>query len=445
MVHSQQIPVAGTVVADATETPQVETGRCTERSNPSTHDVENISETESISEHIPSKMEYSITESDNVDRTSESRNQGLLNVEAEQEKISKHSSLNIPYTHSPLSDNASVHDPSRQSTSWPIDVLADDVHPLSEESPVILALSSDFSKELSKECGDTDKQQTESVQTPQPSEEGTQKASPRSDEYLDSLNEDSSHQSNISIGDENSGEKSLHSDKSSGSEEIIKLDIRGQGAPKFPFPAAQIIFGPPPEGSNVISPEVEAIPVFPNLLSPFLVGAGDSGIKVEEVFDDADMLIKDPSLERFPEILPSQELSPDQSLSSDKQSLSSDKAEQDMLVEEVIVDYDMKEKEAEKIDDASIPTQPKSMAADETTSFSTLTTDYKTICEEYNVKVLVDIQKLCYCVWLLCAVILLCILMLLLTPLACYVFKFYRMHFLVYERVSKYFDVLTVY
>lgn len=379
-------------------------------------------------------MEYSITESDNVAGTTESH--GLLNVEANKEKISKHSSLNIPFTNSPHSDNASVHDPSRQSASWPMDVLADDLHPLSEESPVILALSSDFSKELSKEYGDTDKQQTESVQTPQASEEDVPKESPRSDKYLDSLNEESSNKSNISIGDENSGEKSLHSDKSSCSEEIIKLDIRGQAAPKFPFSAAQIIFGPPPEGSNIISPDVEAIPVFPNLLSPFLVGAGDSGVQVEEVFDDADILSKDPSLERFFELLPLKELSPDQSVSSDK-------TEQDMLVEEVIVDYDVKE--AEKIDDTSIPTQPKSMAPDETTSFSTLTTDYKTICEEYHLKVLIVIQKLCCCVWLLCAVILLCILMLLLTPLACYVFKFYRMHFLVYERVSKYFAVLSVY
>lgn len=441
MVHSQQIPAAGTIVVDETETPQIVTGRCTERNNPSTQDVENISETESISEHIPSN---SITESDYVARTSESHD--LLNVEAYQEKILKNSSLNIPYTQSPLSHNASIHDPSRQSASWPMDVLADDVHPLSEESPVNLALSSDFSKELSKEYGDANKQQTDSAPTPELSDDDAPKESPRSHQYLDSLNEESSHKSNISIGDENSFERSLHSDKSSGSEEIIKLDIRGQGAPKFPFPAAQIIFGPPPVGSDVLSPDIETIPVFPNLLSPFLVGAGDSRIKVEEVFDDAVMLSKDPSLERFPELSLSKEPSPDQSESSDKQSLSSDKVEQDLLVEEVTVDYDMKDKEAEKIiDDASIPTQPKSMAPDETTSFSTLTTDYRTICEEYNVKVLVVIEKFCYCMWLLCAVILLCILMLLLTPLACYVFKFYRMHFLIYERVSKYFAVLSAY
>lgn len=439
MVHSQQIPAAGTIVVDETETPHIETGRRIEHNNPSTQDVENISESESISEHIPSN---SITESDYVARTNESHD--LLNVEAYQEKILKHSSLNIPYTNSLLSDNASINDPSRQSASWPVDVLADDVHPLSEESPVNLALSSDLSKELSKECGDTNKQPTESVPTPHFSEEDAPKESPRSDEYLDSLNEESSHKSNISNGDADSVEKSLHSDKSSGSEEIIKLDIRGQGAPKFPFPASQIIFGPPPEGSDIISPDIETIPVFPNLLSPFLVGAGDSRIKVEEVFDDAVMPSKDPSLHPFPELSQSKEPSPDESESSDKQSLSSDKAEQDMLVEEVVVDNDTKDKEAEKIDYASILTQPKSMAPDETTSFSTLTTDYRTICEEYNVKVFVVIEKLWYCMWLLCTVILLCILMLLLTPLACYVFKFYRMHFLVYERVSKY-AFLSVY
>lgn len=442
MVHSQQIPVTGTVVADETETPQIETSRCRERNNPSTQNVENISETESISEHIPSN---SVTESDDVARTSET--QDLLNVEADQEIILKHSSLNIPYTHSPLSDNVSIHDPGRQSASWPMDVLADDVHPLSEESPVNLALSSDLSKELSKECGDSNKQQTESVPTPRLDEEDDPKDSPKSDQYLDSLNEESSHKSNISIGDDNSLDKSLNSDKSSGSEEIIKLDIRGQGVPKFPFPAAQIIFGPPPEGSDVISPDVETIPVFPNLLSPFLVGAGDNRIKVEEVFDDAVMLSKDPSLEQLPELPLLKGPSPDQSESSDKQSLSSEKAEKDMLVEEMevyVVDYNTKAKEAEKSDNPPLPTQPKSMAPDETTSFSTLTTDYRTICEEYNEKVLV-IEKLCYCMWLLCAVILLCILMLLLMPLACYVFKFYKMHFLVYERVSKYFAVLSVY
>lgn len=439
MVHSQHIPVTETVVAAETETLQIETGRCTERNNPSAQDDENFSETETISEHIPSN---SITRSDYVARTSESRD--LLNVETHEEKILKHSSLNIPYTHSPLSDNASVHDPSRQSASWPMDILADDLLPLSEESPVNLALSSDLSKELSKDCGDTNKRQTESVPTTQLSEEDAPNESPRSDQYLDSLNEESSHRSNISIGDENSIEKSLHSEKSSGSEEIIKLDIRGQAAPKFSFPAAQIIFGPPPEGSDVISPDIETISVFPNLLSPFLVGAGDSRIKVEEVFGDAAMPSKDPLLEQFLELSISKEPS-DQSESSDKQSLSSDKAEQDMLVEELVVDYDTKDKEAENNDEASIPTQPKSMAPDETTSFSTLTTDYRTICDEYNVKVLVLIEKLCYCMWLLCAVILVCILMLLLTLLACYVFKFYRMHFLVYERVSKYFAVLSVY
>lgn len=433
MVHSQQIPVTGTIVADETETPEIETGRCTERNNPSTQNIENISETESISEHIPTN---SVTESDDVARTSET--QDLPNVEADQEKILKLSSLNIPYTHSPLSDNVSIHDPSRQSASWPMDGLADDVHPLSEESPVNLALSSDFSKELSKECGDY-KQQTQSVPTPQLSEEDDLKASPKSDQYLDSLNEESSHKSNISIGND----KSLNSDKSSGSEEIIKLDIRGQGAPKFPFPAAHIIFGPPPEGSDVISPDVEAIPVFPNLLSPFLVGAGENRIKVEEVFDDAVMLSKEPSLEQLPELSLLKGPSPDQSDSSDKQSLSSEKAEKDMLVEELeiyVVDYNTKDNPP-----IPTPTQPKSMVLEETTSVSTLTTDYRTICEEYNEKVLVIIEKLCYCMWLLCAVILLCILMLLLMPLACYVFKFYKMHFLVYERVSKYSAVLSAY
>ncbi|XP_049876262.1 major antigen-like isoform X4 [Pectinophora gossypiella] len=381
VVHSQQIPAVGTAVADETETLEIDTGRNTEGENPVSHDVENISETESISEHIP-KMEYSVTESDNAAKTHES--QGILKVEGDQEKISKHSSLNIPYSHSPFSDRASTHDHSLHSSSWPLDAhVASDVHPLSEESPVILA-SSDFSKE-----GGTNENKSQEPT----SQQSNKHESPREDEdvYLDSLNEEASQQTNISIGEDNSLQSSQsekqESDKSSGSEEIIKLDIRGKGVPKIPLTVAKLIFGPPPEGSTVIGPDVEHIPVFPNLLSPFLVGAGDS-MKVEEVFDDVDMPFKDPSLVRSPE--PSNDVSPEISMDASlEKSYSSDKVEQDVLVEEVTVDYDRKEKDQEipeKLDDTSIPTQPKSIPLDETMSFSTLTTDYKTICEEYHVK-----------------------------------------------------------
>ncbi|KAL0822094.1 hypothetical protein ABMA28_005458 [Loxostege sticticalis] len=384
VVHSQQIPAVGAVVS--AETDEIDNGRRIENESEN-HDVQDTSETESISEHIPSKVE-SISESDHVNHT---QSQDLLKVETDQEKGSKTNSLNIPFTYSPFSDHPSSADPTKQSTSWPIDVNAvSDVHHISEESPVNLALSSDLSKD-DETHGDKPQSLplTPSVMTNE--HDGTPEESPRSDNFIDSLNEESIHKSLESEEDKSIGQLSYSGkedslDKvSSGSEEIIKLDIRGQGAPKFPLPTAKIIFGPPPQGSTII----EQIPVFPNLLSPFLVGAGD-GIKVEEVFNFPEQQPKDASLDKLLELSPdkSLELSPDKSLelSVDKQSFSSDKSEQkDLLVEELTVD-DVKEKDDEKQDEPSLPTQPKSMPPDETMSFSTMTTDYKTICEEYHEK-----------------------------------------------------------
>lgn len=436
-MHSQQIPAVGAVVS--AETDEIDNGRRIENESEN-HDVQDTSETESISEHIPSKVE-SISESDNVNHT---QSQDLLKVETDQEKGSKTNSLNIPFTYSPFSDHPSSADPTKQSSSWPIDVNAvSDVHHISEESPVNLALSSDLSKD-DETHGDKPQSLplTPSVITNE--HDGTPEESPRSDNFIDSLNEESIHKSLESEEDKSIGQLSYSGkedslDKvSSGSEEIIKLDIRGQGAPKFPLPTAKIIFGPPPQGSTII----EQIPVFPNLLSPFLVGAGD-GIKVEEVFNFPEQQPKDASLDKLLELSPdkSLELSPDKSLelSLDKQSFSSDKSEQkDLLVEELTVD-DVKEKDDEKQDEPSLPTQPKSMPPDETMSFSTMTTDYKTICEEYHEKVLVVIHGLCCCVCLLYALVLLCILVLLLTPMACYVLTFYKMHSLIYDKVSQFY------
>ncbi|KAI5632469.1 hypothetical protein NE865_14817 [Phthorimaea operculella] len=379
VVHSQQIPVLGTAVAGVTETVEIDTGRTTASENQASQDVDD-SETESISEHVPSKMEYSVTESDNVVKIDDSQ---ALKTGGDAEKVSKHSSLNIPYTFSPFSDNP-AHDETQHSSSWPLEGHpTSDVHPLSEESPVILA-----SSELSKDASH-DKSPDHTIQ---PSEEGSPQESLKEEEvsYLDSLNEEASRESNISVGQDESLKSSesekVASDKSSGSEEIIKLDIRGKGVPKFPLSAAKIIFGPPPEGSNVIGPDIEPLPVFQNLLSPFLVSGGD--LKVEEVFDYAEMPYKDPSLERSPEPSPTKEASPEQSAEvSMAQSFSSDKAQEDCLIEEVTVDNFNATKEKEDLipekDDASM-TQPKSFP--ETISFSTLTTDYKTICEEYHAK-----------------------------------------------------------
>ncbi|KAJ8712610.1 hypothetical protein PYW07_005452 [Mythimna separata] len=384
VVHSQQIPTIGSV------TNEIETGieaRENTEENPISHDVED-SKTESISEHIPSKIEYS-TDSEHASRT-----QGLLKVEPEQEKASKHSSLNILFPHSPTSENLSTQDPSKVSLSLPLDVNAvSDIHLLSEESPVNLVPLSDVSKETQEKSHISEERAVSSVHD-------TPNLTPRSGNYLDSLNDESSHKSDLSLQD--SGDNSDKIDSpgkvSSGSEEIIKLDIRGRGAPKFPFPSAKIIFGPPPEGGTVIDSNVEPIPVFPNLLSPFLVGAGDN-MKVEEVFDDQEEF-KEPSPDKSLQLSPEKEsLSSDKSLglsperqslstdnslqmSPDKQSLSSDKVEADLLVEEITVEDELKEKVYDKPEETSMP---KSMAPEETMSFSTLT-DYKTICEEYHVK-----------------------------------------------------------
>ncbi|KAG6454356.1 hypothetical protein O3G_MSEX008657 [Manduca sexta] len=335
VVHSQQIPVVGVVDADE----NIDTGQNVQQELSTTHTDD--SKTESISEDVPSKCQYSTDSESN-------RAQGLLTVDNEQEQVSRNSSLNLPLPQSPLSENQNTQNPSKLSTSWPLDMNAD-VHLISEESPVNLALSSD--REVTYD------------NTPDRLNIDRPEESPKSDHYLDSLNRsDNSHVEEAA----NKSDDEKSPERSSESEEIIKLDIRGQGVPKFSFPAAKIIFGPPPEGSEVIDANVDPLPVFPNLLSPFLVGAGDT-VKVEEVFDNE---VK--------------ELSPDKSLDvTPDKSLSSDKIEQsDLLIEEIMVDDELKEKESEGKE--SLP--PKSIPVEEA-SFSTLTTDYKTICEEYHGKV----------------------------------------------------------
>lgn len=260
----------------------------------------------------------------------------------------------------------SQQDLSHQSTSWNLEVNQSDNH-ISEESPVILALSSDTSKDAHRSKPASAES---SINTPQDS--------PRS-EYIDSLNSslhENPDSTNINLPKQSSPSRSAKSPESleqcsSGSEEIIKLDIRGQAAPKFPIQAAKIIFGPPPSGSTVIGPTLEQIPVFQNLLSPCLVGAND-GVKIEEVFEEFPTPLKD---------------TPEKSLTP---SSGSEKIEQDVLVEEMIVEDNLKEKCSKE------GTPPKSFAPDETMSFMTMSTDYKTICEEYNAKVLIVYGRCCW-------------------------------------------------
>lgn len=361
-MHSQQIVTVGSVVTDNAN---IDTGQNSFVERSDSQDDESI--IESISEHIPSKIEYS-SDSDDAGV------QGLLNVEVDQEKISKNSSLNIP--HSPVSENPSAYDHSKLSPSWPDVNVRSDLNLISEESPVNLALSSEKEPQEYKSSDPKFSDSNTPVQTHKSSDSKTPVQTPRSDKYLDSLIQDISHNSDKSQSDFNSNisEKQNSLDKlSSASEEMIKLDIRGQAAPKFPLQAAKIIFGPPPEGSDVIEPEVQPMPVFPNLLSPFLVSAGDT-VKVEEVFEDVE---------------PCKENSPEKSeIESPKGSIC-DKIEQsDLLIEEILVDDEIKEKEPEK--EEELP--PKSIPLDET-SLSTLNTEYKTICDEYHAKVLLYWSK----------------------------------------------------
>lgn len=375
-MHSQQIPTLEPVVTE-----EVASGTDPSQGHEIVvQDVEDT-QTESISEHIPSKAEYS-SGSEHEDQNK------LFEVDTGHDKVSQNSSVNLPLLQSPGSDNQSTHDPSKVSASWPLDVnAASDIHLISEESPVNLALSSDLSKEIKSQ-----------VDSPKVCEHDVSpQESPKSNNYLDSLNQ-VSEKSDASLDVEQISNKSKSNEQSpnkssSGSEEIIKLDIRGQAAPKFlQFPSAKIIFGPPPEGSTIIEPSTKPIPVFPNLLSPFLVGESET-INIEEIYDDIptkDIASPEKSLELdSPEKSTdfknlneeySFEKSPDL---SPKESLSDKIEEGDLLIEEVLVNDEMREKE-----NVSESLPPKSMPVEETMSFSTLTTDYKTICEEYHAKVL---------------------------------------------------------
>lgn len=271
------------------------------------------------------------------------------------EQLSRNSSLNIP-----LSQQKSVNSPNPQDisqhSSWNLDPNQSEAH-ISEESPVILALSSDTSKEV---LG------TRSL-SPGSSKHETPDVSSKS-EYIDSLNENVSHKENYNVKDESNPNEEKQKDSieqcSSGSEEIIKLDIRGQAAPKFPLQSAKIFFGPPPDGSTIIGPTLDPLPVFQNLLSPCLVGASE-GVTVEEVFEEK----------------ASSKASPEKSLTISLSS-GSDKIEQDVLVEEMTIEDEMKEK------NYAATTPPKSFAPEDI-SFNTMSTDYKTICEEYHAKVLI--------------------------------------------------------
>lgn len=397
-----------------------------------------FSETESISELIPSNIDFSLSDVDNIVKTHDSQ---ILNVD--KDVGSKNSSQIIPLQGSLTSENLSLHEPSREISLHCVSNVADDIR---NESPIPLLLSSDMSKESTshKSKSQTLKETTECSDHPGSPKEFLQS------QYSDSLNEEFSHgaddlshkedvervaiesdrnkssvEQNIedkskslqssknldSLGEdinnlldsltqdlqeEESASKTNFENKdvskeslkpddleeintpekgdqtsNSSSEEIIKLDIRGQGIPRFSFPTSKIIFGLPPEGVPLLEPSIDQIPVFENLLSPLLVSA-EQLINIDNDFDDREEI----NVKESPE---------------EQTSLLSNKLEQsDLLVEEMLI-QDSKQTDDSPVDveheHASLRTQTKSLAPEETMSFSTLSTDYKTICEEYHAKV----------------------------------------------------------
>ncbi|XP_013148039.1 PREDICTED: putative leucine-rich repeat-containing protein DDB_G0290503 [Papilio polytes] len=356
VVHSQQIPTMSTVEGDETES-VLDTGQTTEGAK-SKH-IKDDAETESISEHVPSEIEYSVTVSDNIHKGHTSHD---LNIE--KDKTADNSSNILP----PQSDTSNIEDPSK--LSWNVDI-ENNAH-LSKESPVNLTTSIDTKSlpiHTENKQEDLENEGKSDLSEQQQDDKMDEVDSPKESlcsEYLDSLNEDvsqdsySTNDNNMSDTSKNFENKAEESPReNSESEEIIKLDIRGHGVPKFPMQAAKIIFGPPPEGSMIIESQIDPIPAFQNLLSPFLVGS--EGVKVEEIYDEVEEKSQQPA-----------ENSPVESLLSDK-------TEKDLLIEEMTVE-NAKEKDEE------CPTQLKSMPVEETISLSTMTTDYKTICEEYQEK-----------------------------------------------------------
>ncbi|CAG9564428.1 unnamed protein product [Danaus chrysippus] len=331
VVNSQQLTTRDAVGDDATNSTTDTSHHTHEKVQELEKETEENSGIESISENIPFNIDYSNSESEHIEPNAGD----LLIVTSNNEIASKNSSLNVP-------QDASQH------SSWNIDVNRSDIH-ISEESPVILALSSDTSKEVLKSKEHKD----DGEKSPEQSSNS---------EYLDSLNDTKSHKSNNNEGSIDakttfSSEKDAESlgQCSSGSEEIIKLDIRGQAAPKFPVQSTKIIFGPPPDGSTMMSPHLDQIPVFQTLLSPCLVGPSE-GVTIEEVFEGKDTPDKSQSL-----------------------TVSSSDKEQDVLLEELIVEHDQKEVGPDNVS----PT--KSLNPDET-SLNTMSTEYKTLCEEYQFK-----------------------------------------------------------
>ncbi|XP_041982534.1 golgin subfamily A member 4-like isoform X2 [Aricia agestis] len=351
IVHAEQATVAK-VASDDNRSNITKDQSEDENTGREADTVESKSESESISEHI-AKGDSSISESEahqsqQKSHTSYFSSQNVTNTEEPDSKnielshVTEHSEVQSQNV-SDIQSGQPVHSiasPSLLETnqeSWNVS----DVH-ISEESPVVLASSDLSSRDITK------------PKSLSPKPDDTPILSPQS-VYLDSLNEPEEDSQESPKNEEESLGKC-----SSGSEEIIKLDIRGQAAPKFQYEAAKIIFGPPPENSTIIGPGIEPIPIITNLLSPCFVT--NESVQIQEVYN------------------PPTEDVPDKSITPPSES--SSKIEQDVLVEEILV-QDITREDTERHEE-----MPKSFIPEENISYSTLSTDYKTICEEYNGKLM---------------------------------------------------------
>lgn len=240
------------------------------------------------------------------------------------------------------SDHITNQDLNQPSTSWALDAVSE----LQNESPLPLPLSSDK---------DIITQDSEPLADKKPS------ISTKLVDLDQGLSKSPKYTSSRSLQDEVAHQKT----SSSSSEEIIELDIRKKSEPLY---TSKIIYHLPHEGP--IDSDMRTIPDFKPLLSPFIITS--EGMNIKDVLDN-----------RITDIdLPS-------NISNEQTSLLSNRLEQsDLLVEEIIVQESKEQDNVSNNDDqASLKTQPKSLAPEETMSFCTSTTDYKTICEEFNVKV----------------------------------------------------------
>lgn len=356
-----------------------------------------MSDLESISEHIPSKLD-SLSASENVAKSAEPQSDSIANQDlcAQESDVEKsNSSINLrkdlkpsekeysqTSSHSttsldiepPLINDDADETPHNLITVYDIDTLkqeqgssnyqclkessnswlnqnsATESHNISNESPVNLPLSSELSKATETKQDEESKSSGAKIST----EKDSNDSITNSDGKLNT--------------DDFSSNETLEEPSLSNSEEIIKLDIRGTCAPKMKFPVEKIFFGLPPEDSQMSQPNLDQVPVFPSFFQQ-LVGEGDNNALRTPKKGAKEPYSSTPKLEAHP-------------LDHNFETAKCD--ENDLLVEEIIVEDEMVNKEPNiqlKMDE--IPVEMK-----EELSFSTMATEYKTLCDDlYHEKV----------------------------------------------------------